>query len=318
MVDIIRDVSRLGISLTVTNNGATALSNLRLNLDAYHYPDPSGVIGRQNLSNGFSLNPGQSMPLTRTLTAAELSSLIYYVANGGHMMFNFSLIDLTNGATIASVDFTDFATVIDSTAIITASVVPRLNTDGTVADINMDGIVDFNDLSYLASAWGTVPGDPLWDARADLNGDGIVNDADQTIFQQYYGDDFRVPVTITLGTFDGFQINANIQNQGNATANLKETMYFVHNGVMLPTRMTSNHTLTAGQSLATTHELSAAGLIVAYTNGEVLEGSNDFVYVVTSQDETVTYYTQTFTNALTIALPLTEAATITSFTHTIT
>ncbi len=41
-------------------------------------------------------------------------------------------------------------------------------------DVNGDGVVDQADLDLVTAAFGTREGDPLFDPQADLNGDGVI------------------------------------------------------------------------------------------------------------------------------------------------
>jgi hypothetical protein len=64
-------------------------------------------------------------------------------------------------------------------------------TDGTVkiklpGDANDDGILNAYDLGILAKAWGTLVGEPLYDARADFNGDGKINIIDHIILRAHW------------------------------------------------------------------------------------------------------------------------------------
>jgi hypothetical protein len=54
-------------------------------------------------------------------------------------------------------------------------------------DVNNDGVVDIFDLVLVGIAFGSEPGDPNWDERADLNGDGFVNILDAVIVGTNYG-----------------------------------------------------------------------------------------------------------------------------------
>jgi len=45
------------------------------------------------------------------------------------------------------------------------------------------------DLYKLAKAYGSVPGDPNWNANADLNCDNKVNYMDLYILAKHYGQD---------------------------------------------------------------------------------------------------------------------------------
>jgi hypothetical protein len=63
--------------------------------------------------------------------------------------------------------------------------------DGTVkvkiiGDVNGDNTVDIDDWNAFDSAWGTHQGDPSWNVQADINGDGVVNNADGILIAQNY------------------------------------------------------------------------------------------------------------------------------------
>jgi len=45
-------------------------------------------------------------------------------------------------------------------------------------DVNHDRTVDSTDLGLLGWAWGSLLGDPTWNAACDLNEDGIVDSSD--------------------------------------------------------------------------------------------------------------------------------------------
>jgi PKD repeat protein len=58
---------------------------------------------------------------------------------------------------------------------------------GLVGDVNNDGTVNMKDIYIAILAFGTHPGDPEWDPRADLNQDGTVNMADIYIIILNFG-----------------------------------------------------------------------------------------------------------------------------------
>lgn len=64
---------------------------------------------------------------------------------------------------------------------------PAYDPDILPGDFNEDGIVDMGDFSYFADHIGETPSSPGWDSKYDLNGDKIVDNKDQTIFNGYYG-----------------------------------------------------------------------------------------------------------------------------------
>jgi parallel beta-helix repeat protein len=64
-------------------------------------------------------------------------------------------------------------------------------TDGTVkikhpGDANDDSVLNAYDLGILAKAWGTSVGEPLYDARADFNGDETIDTLDHDILKAYW------------------------------------------------------------------------------------------------------------------------------------
>ena len=58
-----------------------------------------------------------------------------------------------------------------------------------MGDINGDGVIDDADVALLQAAWGSTPSDPNWNADCDLNGDGTVGTMDLHIFNTNYGKD---------------------------------------------------------------------------------------------------------------------------------
>jgi hypothetical protein len=63
----------------------------------------------------------------------------------------------------------------------------RLSGDITGPQGVPDGAVDIRDVSKVSRAYGSVPGDPKWDPKADLNNDGTVDIRDVAIVSKNYG-----------------------------------------------------------------------------------------------------------------------------------
>jgi len=55
-----------------------------------------------------------------------------------------------------------------------------------IGDVNGDGKVDINDLIAWDAAYDSKPGDPNWNAQADINGDGVVDNLDAHLILQNY------------------------------------------------------------------------------------------------------------------------------------
>ena len=53
-------------------------------------------------------------------------------------------------------------------------------------DISGDCVVNLTDLAMLGSAFGTQPGDELFNPKADLDGDGVVGQGDLDILIANY------------------------------------------------------------------------------------------------------------------------------------
>lgn len=60
-------------------------------------------------------------------------------------------------------------------------------------DANDDDTVDISDASIIGGAFGTVPGDLLWDSRADINNDLVVDVLDLVLMGGNYGKPSPVP-----------------------------------------------------------------------------------------------------------------------------
>lgn len=55
-----------------------------------------------------------------------------------------------------------------------------------IGDVNGDNRVNIDDWTAFDAAWGTSAGDPSWNAQADINSDGIVNNDDGVLIAQNY------------------------------------------------------------------------------------------------------------------------------------
>jgi PKD repeat protein len=55
-----------------------------------------------------------------------------------------------------------------------------------IADLNEDGKVDILDLAIFARAYGSIPGSDRWNARADLDGNHVINILDGVVIARSY------------------------------------------------------------------------------------------------------------------------------------
>ncbi len=141
----------------------------------------SGKVSIQGRTNNSELiafelrQPGQTTPInTYSITTASDGS--YSLANipagtydltaksSNTLKAKNSSISVIDGQTTANIDF---------------------NLLG--GDATNDNYVDYKDRTILIKAFGTIPGDPAWDERADFNKDGTVDYKDRNILRKNFG-----------------------------------------------------------------------------------------------------------------------------------
>jgi hypothetical protein len=69
----------------------------------------------------------------------------------------------------------------------TAGAVTGVSATLLTGDVNDDNVVDLNDFSLLAAAFGTTPSSPAWNSHADLNDDGVVDLTDFGLLAMNFG-----------------------------------------------------------------------------------------------------------------------------------
>jgi uncharacterized protein (DUF2141 family) len=57
-----------------------------------------------------------------------------------------------------------------------------------IYDLNGDGKVDINDLAIASAAFGTAPGHPKWNLKADVNSDGKIDIVDLGLVASHFGE----------------------------------------------------------------------------------------------------------------------------------
>jgi len=123
------------------------------------------------------------------------------VYHGNTLFGTFDVINLaSNASTTTTFDWNtgDVAAGYSYTIKANATIVPgETNTannqlvDGTVkvkliGDVNNDNVVDINDLNAWDAAYGTHPSELHWNLQADINSDGVVDNADGIIIIEHY------------------------------------------------------------------------------------------------------------------------------------
>jgi hypothetical protein len=81
---------------------------------------------------------------------------------------------------------TTFQVLMDTNHTLTAIFSPINVLPEPVGDVNGDHVVDILDFSIIAKAFGSQPGQPNWDVRADLDGNGIVDIADVILAANFF------------------------------------------------------------------------------------------------------------------------------------
>lgn len=66
------------------------------------------------------------------------------------------------------------------------------------ADVNSDGKVNGTDVSIVANANPSKPGDPKYNARLDLDGNGVIDDEDVNIVNNYIGESVWEDITLRV------------------------------------------------------------------------------------------------------------------------
>ena len=108
----------------------------------------------------------------------------YYVLDGG------TPVTITGSTTIENLDPCDHTLLVCAVDQVEKEGCDEVIFDVYPGDITGDGKVNIFDLQQLAWAFNSVPGDPNWNEKADLNCDGKVNVFDLQILGWNFGNDY--------------------------------------------------------------------------------------------------------------------------------
>ena len=108
----------------------------------------------------------------------------YYVLDGG------TPVTITGSTTIENLDPCDHTLLVCAVDQVEKKGCDEVIFDVYPGDITGDGKVNIFDLQQLAWAFNSVPGDPNWNEKADLNCDGKVNVFDLQILGWNFGNDY--------------------------------------------------------------------------------------------------------------------------------
>ena len=119
---------------------------------------------------------GGQVLFTAVVTGTSNTAVTWSLSGGGAL----------SGSTATSTTYTAPAAAGTATLTATSQASGSSSDSATITiksrDFNGDGNTDVLDLASFARAFGSTPSDSNWNAAADLNGDGVVNDTDLTLF----------------------------------------------------------------------------------------------------------------------------------------
>lgn len=69
------------------------------------------------------------------------------------------------------------------------------------SDVNMDGVINMLDLTYVASHIGETPNDEL-SPNPDINGDNVINILDLVLIANHFGKYSGIPLELSDESFD--------------------------------------------------------------------------------------------------------------------
>jgi len=164
----------------------------------------SGIIGTYHLVATCVADPTRSAVLTITVQAGgiAINPASATVITGGTVGFQaFATLNqpvtwsLPAGGTAGAIDsFGNYtAPAAPGSYLVQAATAGGLSSSATVqvltTNFSGDGKPFMNsaDLAILADAWGSTPGSANWNPAVDLNGDGVINDLDVTLFFTQFG-----------------------------------------------------------------------------------------------------------------------------------
>jgi len=79
-----------------------------------------------------------------------------------------------------------------------ASCIKPAKVNGLVGDLNSDGVVNIEDLTIAASAFGSRPDQPRWNSQTDINKDNVTNIVDMCIIAKHLGETAPTVVSATV------------------------------------------------------------------------------------------------------------------------
>lgn len=153
---------------TPTPQGYTGPGTRFVNLDLN--PHPAGLLPAPGISITIPITtnplvPGQHLVLYRIDPVT--GKLVPAVSVMGAMVNGGMVIGTVNGPDGLSATFSGIASL--------STVVGLIPTGAIPGDVNGDGKVDCADVAIVKAAFGTSRGQTGYDARADVNNDGVVN-----------------------------------------------------------------------------------------------------------------------------------------------
>jgi hypothetical protein len=174
------------ISVTFVENGGVDDVELGSNVEAY--PDPYvGLVFANVVVNGFAYAYTIGFAYAQPPNAIGKS---WDITTDAVFSQSVTVILVLNLTDLGSSDPT-------------ALRLMRTENELARADVNLDGKVDGTDVSIVAYANPSQVGDPKYDPRLDMNNDGIINDLDVNIVNNYIGQSVWQDITSQVVVSDG-------------------------------------------------------------------------------------------------------------------
>ena len=82
----------------------------------------------------------------------------------------------------------------------------RTEVELACSDVNLDGEVDGDDVSDVANANPSEPGDPEWESRLDINNDLVIDNLDVNIVNNYIGESVWEDITFEVVVDYGLEL----------------------------------------------------------------------------------------------------------------
>jgi hypothetical protein len=171
--------AKISVSATFLPNNGVDSVNTGSNVEAYPYPDV-GLIFDSVLTNG------SAYAYTSEIQPPNAKGKSWDISTTAAFNQSVTVILVLNLAALNGSDTTSLRLL-------------RTEVEVFRADVDLDGVVTGSDVSMVAYANPSVKGvDPRYDPKLDMNNDGVINDIDVNIVNNYIGDTVWQDITVQV------------------------------------------------------------------------------------------------------------------------